>query len=506
VPVVDERTRTATARLDLPNDDGALQPGMFASVRVRTRTEAKALLIPADAVLDTGERQLVWIALGGGRFEPRTVRLGAVGEGGVVQVLDGLAAGESVVVSGQFLIDAESRLREATRRFTAKDRLPTDAPPTGAPLDVDAAAQKELDGFIRILEGEHIKVRRPEIIDFKRRFRSPDWSARGFCVACPRDPYLIVGDEIIESPMCWRTRYFEGSAYRPLFKEYFRAGARWTSAPRPQLTDALYNYTYREPNLKEGEAMRYTISEFEPVFDAADFVRCGCDLFVTRSNVTNLMGIAWLRRHLGPGFRVHEIETRCPQPMHIDSSFMPLCPGKVLVNPDYVDVERLPPMLKSWDILVAPRRDPVKGFMSRVSMCSRWTSINVLMLDEKRVVVDASQPTLIKALKGWGFDPIATPFLAYRPFGGSFHCATSTCAAAVHCNHTSKVKSRNSLSRPYLCDRNCTPCIERPPWQLKQGQHRHPEARAKRACQRRDPISRLSAVWPVPHYSSSRIC
>ena len=285
-------------------------------------------------------------------------------------------------------------------------------------------AQKELDGFIRILEGEHIKVRRPEIIDFKRRFRSPDWSARGFCVACPRDPYLIVGDEIIESPMCWRTRYFEGSAYRPLFKEYFRAGARWTSAPRPQLTDALYNYTYREPNLKEGEAMRYTISEFEPVFDAADFVRCGRDLFVTRSNVTNLMGIAWLRRHLGPGFRVHEIETRCPQPMHIDSSFMPLCPGKVLVNPDYVDVERLPPMLKSWDVLVAPRPDPVKGFMSRVSMCSRWTSINVLMLDEKRVVVDASQPTLIKALKGWGFDPIATPFLAYRPFGGSFHCAT----------------------------------------------------------------------------------
>jgi hypothetical protein len=52
--------------------------------------------------------------------------------------------------------------------------------------------------------------------------------------------------------------------------------------------------------------MRYTISEFEPVFDAADFVRCGRDLFVTRSNVTNLMGIAWLRRHLGPGFRVHD--------------------------------------------------------------------------------------------------------------------------------------------------------------------------------------------------------
>jgi glycine amidinotransferase len=51
--------------------------------------------------------------------------------------------------------------------------------------------------------------------------------------------------------------------------------------------------------------MRYTITEFEPVFDAADFVRCGRDLFVTKSNVTNSLGIEWLRRHLGGGFRIH---------------------------------------------------------------------------------------------------------------------------------------------------------------------------------------------------------
>ena len=183
--------------------------------------------------------------------------------------------------------------------------------------------------------------------------------------------------------MCWRSRYFEGDAYRSLFKEYFRAGARWTSAPRPQLTDDLYNYDYRVPNLKAGEPMQFTVNEFEPVFDAADFVRCGRDLFVTRSNVTNLMGIEWLRRHLGPGFRIHEIESRCPQPMHIDSSFMPLAPGKVLVNPDYVDVEKLPAVLKKWDVLIAPRPDPVEGFMSKISMCSPWTSINVLAIDRE---------------------------------------------------------------------------------------------------------------------------
>ncbi|KQP33392.1 amidinotransferase [Methylobacterium sp. Leaf102] len=285
-------------------------------------------------------------------------------------------------------------------------------------------AQQELDNFISILAGEGVKIRRPDSIDFSKKFRAPRWSSRGFCVACPRDPYLVIGDEIIESPMCWRSRYFEGDAYRALFKEYFRNGARWTSAPRPQLTDELYNYDYRVPNLKAGEPMQFTVNEFEPVFDAADFVRCGRDLFVTRSNVTNLMGIEWLRRHLGPGFRIHEIESRCPQPMHIDSSFMPLAPGKVLVNPDYIDVEKLPAVLKTWDILIAPRPDPVEGFMSKISMCSPWTSINVLAIDEKKIVVDQSQPTLIKALKDWGFDPIPAPFLSYGPFGGSFHCAT----------------------------------------------------------------------------------
>ncbi len=94
-------------------------------------------------------------------------------------------------------------------------------------------AQQELDGFIKILAGEGVKIRRPDSVDFSKKFRAPRWSSRGFCVACPRDPYLVIGDEIIESPMCWRSRYFEGDAYRSLFKEYFRAGARWTSAPRP---------------------------------------------------------------------------------------------------------------------------------------------------------------------------------------------------------------------------------------------------------------------------------
>ena len=158
------------------------------------------------------------------------------------------------------------------------------------------AARRELDGFIGLLEAEGIVVRRPEPIDFTVRGRTPSWTSKGYCIACPRDGFLVIGDEIIETPMPWRSRYFEAFSYRRLFKDYFARGARWTAAPRPELRDELYDYDWMPP--EKGEPLRYMITEFEPVFDAADFVRCGRDLFGIRSNVTNASGFEWLRRHL----------------------------------------------------------------------------------------------------------------------------------------------------------------------------------------------------------------
>ena len=286
-------------------------------------------------------------------------------------------------------------------------------------------AKRELEGFVRILEAEGVRVRRPEPYDFHAKYGAPAWSSRGFTCACPRDSVLVVGDQIIETPMAWRSRYFETFAYRKLFREYFDAGARWVSAPKPELTDDLYDRGYRVP--AKGEPVQYVITEAEPVFDAADFVRCGRDLFVTRSNVTNLAGIDWVRRHLSrEGYRVHEVPSRCPQPMHIDTTIMPLAPGKVLVNPEYLDVAQLPPILRGWDVLEAPEPDPIVGdrLLQVTSMCGRWLGMNVLMLDERRVVVEEKQPTMIRALRDWGFEPIPCPFQHYAPFGGAFHCAT----------------------------------------------------------------------------------
>jgi glycine amidinotransferase len=284
-------------------------------------------------------------------------------------------------------------------------------------------AQRELDAFIRLLEGEGVIVRRPDVVDFAVPCATPSWQSKGFCIASPRDGLIVIGDEIIEVPMAWRSRHFEMRAYRRLLREYFERGARWTAAPRPRLLDSLYEQDFRPA--PKGEPVRYIVNESELVFDAADFARCGRDLFVTRSNVSNRTGIEWMRRHLGEGFRIHEVESRCTQPMHIDTTFVPLAPGKVLVNPEFIDVERLPGVLRSWDVLVAPEPDPIAGFWNaHLSLVSKWISMNMLMLDEKRVVVEASQVSMHRKLREWGFEPLPCPFMNYKLFGGGFHCAT----------------------------------------------------------------------------------
>lgn len=288
------------------------------------------------------------------------------------------------------------------------------------PMELVTAAMKARAEFIHILESEGVKVRHVDRCNFASPFSTPDWQvSSGFCAANPRDPFLIIGNEIIETPMADRARYFESWAYRSLFKEYFQAGAKWTAAPKPQLLDALYDANYTVPT--KNQPMRYVITDFEPVFDAADCVRCGRDIFMQISNVTNRLGMMWLQRHLGDNYRIHLIESRSPEAIHIDTTFMPLAPGKVLINPEWIDIKKLPDILKSWDILVSPQpvpnEDPLK-------VASEWISINVLMLDEERVIVSRNQEPLIKALKNWGFKPIPCSFDAYYPFFGGFHCAT----------------------------------------------------------------------------------
>ena len=101
---------------------------------------------------------------------------------------------------------------------------------------------------------------------------------------------IAIGNEIIEAPLGWRCRFFEYRSYRCLFKKYFSEGAKWTTAPKPLMGDKLFDFAFaeemddatRQELMKEG---RYVTTEFEPCFDAADFLRAGRDIFAQRSHV-----------------------------------------------------------------------------------------------------------------------------------------------------------------------------------------------------------------------------
>lgn len=133
---LDPKTRTAKVRIELPNPELRVKHEMYADVAIVGRADhAARLAVPASAVIDSGTRQVVLVDRGEGRFEPRTVKLGVRADE-FVEVREGLMAGENVVVSATFLLDAESNLRAALKSFTA------DMAPAGEPETVSSSPIK----------------------------------------------------------------------------------------------------------------------------------------------------------------------------------------------------------------------------------------------------------------------------------------------------------------------------------------------------------------------------
>jgi len=126
-PYLERKTRTVKVRLEFDNRDGALKPDMFAEVDLFADRQADTLVVPTEAVVRSGSRNQVFVVRAKGKFEPRIVKLG-VNANGMTQILTGLKENETVVTSSQFLIDSESKLREATAKMMApKKDLSADA-------------------------------------------------------------------------------------------------------------------------------------------------------------------------------------------------------------------------------------------------------------------------------------------------------------------------------------------------------------------------------------------
>jgi membrane fusion protein, copper/silver efflux system len=139
-PYLDAKTRTAKLRLEFPNRDYLLKPEMYANIRLKSMVSHDSLVVPQEAVLDSGMRKLVFVALGEGRFQPREVTIGVEGSHNEYQVLSGLKEGEEVVVSAQFMLDSESRLREAILKMLEPGKV---GGKTGAPSPAAAEQTKK---------------------------------------------------------------------------------------------------------------------------------------------------------------------------------------------------------------------------------------------------------------------------------------------------------------------------------------------------------------------------
>ncbi len=298
------------------------------------------------------------------------------------------------------------------------------------------AANEQLDNLANILSKRGVRVDRPTPMNFSQTVMTPDWVQESmFGCMPPRDVLLVVGNEILEATMSFRSRWFEYLCYRPLIERYFQSdrSMKWEAAPKPRLTERSYKKGFweeykslsLEERLTRSRQNDLLLTEVEPLFDAADISRFGKDLFVQLSLVTNRNGVEWLRKHF-PNHRIHDITFNEDGPFHIDATWVPLRQGLVLHNGERA---ASPEMVKffhknGWGIVEGAKPARTKATLPPLCFCTQWLSMNMLSLDPNTVLVEQSETAQMELLDHLGFNVIPVPFWDVAPFGGGLHCST----------------------------------------------------------------------------------
>lgn len=290
-------------------------------------------------------------------------------------------------------------------------------------------AEQLLDNYADVLRKEGIRVDRCATLDWKNTLMTPDWSEPNEVGTMPpRDTFLTIGNEILECPLASRARYFEIRSVRELFRHYFNScpNMRWTSAPKPILSDKSFDTSFQLDRKFLDFSKPMPLTEEEPLFDAADILRVGKDIFVRRGLTTNDLGFQWLQRHYGHQHRVHRIEFEgTPLPIHMDASFVILRPGLAMSNPTQPlsATSRKHFEENGWEIVTAP--DPAHEGPPPGCTTSRWCSMNILVIDSHTACVEATELPTIEFLQRHGFRTIPVPMRNAYGFGGGLHCATA---------------------------------------------------------------------------------
>jgi glycine amidinotransferase/scyllo-inosamine-4-phosphate amidinotransferase 1 len=317
--------------------------------------------------------------------------------------------------------------------------------------------KEDLHDLCKVLTQFGAKIFRPSPYGSEKLFCTPDWCARGKDVYNVRDLHLVVGDTVIVGPSPVRSRFFEPNAFNDIWYQYFGDGFRWVTAPKPRLAGTYLHSYYNDGKevTTEEDAMHrelsggrvekfYKLTENEILFDAACTIRLGKDLLYLVSNTGNYKGAKWLESILGSDYKVHT--TTVYRSSHIDSTILPLRPGLVLLNSARVNPKNCPDIFKMWekiyfkDVAHIPEeevtfqktvRDKAYRELSKLGvesdlnhMSSPWAGLNVLMLDQRTVLVHDRQTKLIKELERHKLTVIPVRMRHSYTMLGGLHCST----------------------------------------------------------------------------------
>ncbi|KAK2764892.1 hypothetical protein FQN54_008589 [Arachnomyces sp. PD_36] len=279
------------------------------------------------------------------------------------------------------------------------------------PPEIVKAATEELDNLARILEAEGIHVYRPKEVNWTQ--------VGGYTGAMPRDGLMTVGNTVIESVYAWECRRQEIKLGFTEILDSIAKDPNVTIVRRPSPAGEQSVYEKVLPD------QLWAIDNTRPAFDTADFLRFGKVLIGQLSHVTNMKGVEYLRKAVPEGYTVELIDVQDKHAMHIDTTIAPLREGLLLYNPERTSEEilRKHDVLKNWEMHPYPGTPKAHAYPP-LYMTSAWLTLNFLVLDGHKIVIEEQDTQLQDLLRSLGMEPILCPMRNVYCLGGSLHCAT----------------------------------------------------------------------------------
>jgi len=294
---------------------------------------------------------------------------------------------------------------------------------------------EDLAEFVTAIENENINVHRPiPLIDIPQ-YNIGGVTVDGMPALNVRDQSIVIGNTIVETAPCQRSRYYENDLLAPIFTQ---AEGNILKMPKSAMREENFDselIQYRS-TLVKAQSNNYERSDLftnktfipdipdniEIMIDGANCVRFGKDIIINIANRNHYLGYMWFKENF-PDKNWHPIYSLCDN--HLDSFIVPLAEGTLLLR-NALFLEQIPDFLKDWKIIYPP--DTLPSFPTYTEddalLTSTFIDMNVLVLGNNRIICNSLYPELADLLGKEGFTPIPVQHRHRRIFAGGFHCFT----------------------------------------------------------------------------------